>query len=150
MGKGLARLKLVAQPGIASFPVVRYSVGALPDNTHSSDRRGNYHRYLARFITDTACHSAFHPSTPRVLTACVTGDMEDTMTEHKATLGYSKSAGLELVVPAGTKLADLGKVLQQIDVSAVARLPRGCNACISGHPFNIREAYEAVINVEMR
>jgi hypothetical protein len=53
-------------------------------------------------------------------------------------------------VPPGTKIADLGKVLAQIDVSAIARLPRGCNTCISGQPFNIREAYEEVINVELR
>jgi hypothetical protein len=73
------------------------------------------------------------------------------MSERKAVLGYSKATGqIELVVPPGTKFADLAKVLQHIDASAIARLPRGCNTCISGHPFNIREAYEEVINVELR
>ena len=72
------------------------------------------------------------------------------MAGRRAVLGYSKNGQFELVVPAGTKIADLGKLFEQIDVSAIARLPRGCNTCISGHPFNIREAYEEVINVELR
>lgn len=72
------------------------------------------------------------------------------MTDRFAKLGYSPRTGeLELVVPFGTKFADLGKVLQQIDMSALARLPRGCTACISGHPFNIHEEYEEVVNVEL-
>ena len=72
------------------------------------------------------------------------------MADRKAVLGYSPKTGhMELIVPFGTRFADLASVLQQIDVSAIARLPRGCNACISGHPFNIREAYEEVVNVEL-
>lgn len=70
--------------------------------------------------------------------------------KHTAELGFSQKTGhMELVLPHGTKFADLGKVLQQIDASALARLPRGCGACLSGHPFNIRERFEEVINVEL-
>ncbi|HWI85612.1 MAG TPA: hypothetical protein VNT42_04715 [Sphingomonas sp.] len=69
---------------------------------------------------------------------------------HSAELGFSPKTGhLELVVPHGTKFADLGKILSQIDLSAVARLPRGCGPCISGHPFNIRERFEEVISVAL-
>ena len=72
------------------------------------------------------------------------------MTDRTAELAFSPKTGhIELVVPYGTKFADLAKVLLQIDESALARLPRGCNACISGHPFNIRERYEEVINVQL-
>jgi hypothetical protein len=70
--------------------------------------------------------------------------------KHTAELGFSPSTGhLELVVPHGTRFADLGKIFQQIDASVLARLPRGCSGCISGHPFNIRERFEEVISVEI-
>jgi hypothetical protein len=70
--------------------------------------------------------------------------------KHAVELGFSPSTGrLELVVPHGTKFADLGKIFQQIDASALARLPRACTSCISGHPFNIRERFEEVISVEI-
>ncbi len=67
-----------------------------------------------------------------------------------AELGFSPKTGhMELVIPHGTKFADLGKVLQQIDESVLARLPRGCAPCLSGQPFNIRERYQEVISVEL-
>lgn len=70
--------------------------------------------------------------------------------KHTVELGFSPRTGqLELVVPHGTKFADLGKIFQQIDASALARLPRGCTPCISGQPFNIRERFEEVISVEI-
>jgi hypothetical protein len=70
--------------------------------------------------------------------------------KHTAELGFSpRTSQLELVVPYGTKFADLGKIFHQLDASALARLPRGCNACISGHPFNIRERFEEIISVEL-
>jgi len=71
-------------------------------------------------------------------------------TKHTAELGYSPRTGqLELVVPHGTTISDLAKVFSQIDTSALARLPRGCPGCISGHPFNIRERFEEIISVEL-
>ena len=70
--------------------------------------------------------------------------------KHTVQLGFSpKSGQLELVVPHGTKFADLGKILNHIDTSALSRLPRGCAPCLSGQPFNIRERFEEVISVEL-
>jgi hypothetical protein len=31
----------------------------------------------------------------------------------------------------------------------LARLPRGCAPCLSGHPFDIREQFDPVINVKL-
>ena len=68
----------------------------------------------------------------------------------KATIGFNKVTGaIQLTVPHGTKLADALKSLSTIDLSALAKLPRGCQACISGHPFNIREQFDPVINVRL-
>ena len=52
-------------------------------------------------------------------------------------------------MPQGTKLVDALKSLSKADLSALAKLPRSCTSCISGHPFNIREAFDPVINVQL-
>ncbi len=68
----------------------------------------------------------------------------------RAYIGISKVTGaIQLTVPHGAKLADVLKSLATIDLSAVARLPRGCQTCLSGHPFNIREDFDPVINVTL-
>jgi hypothetical protein len=65
-----------------------------------------------------------------------------------AELSFNKvTGGITLTVPQGTKLADVLKSLATIDASALAKLPRGCQPCISGHPFDIRERFDPVINV---
>jgi hypothetical protein len=67
-----------------------------------------------------------------------------------ASIGINKTTGaIQFTVPQGTKLADALKALATVDLSAVARLPRGCQNCISGHPFNIREDFDPVINVAL-
>ena len=67
-----------------------------------------------------------------------------------AYVGINKVTGaIQFSVPSGTKLADAIKALSTIDVSALARLPRGCQACLSGHSFDIREHFDPVINVRL-
>lgn len=63
-------------------------------------------------------------------------------------IGVSKATGrLQVSVPQGTKLVDALKVISKIDANALARLPRGCPACLSGEPFDIRERFDPVIKV---
>lgn len=68
-----------------------------------------------------------------------------------AELGYSKQTNqLELVVPHGTKTADLHNIITSLQKNGiVARLPRGCNTCLSGSQFNIRERLQEVISVDL-
>jgi hypothetical protein len=67
-----------------------------------------------------------------------------------ASIGINKMTGaIQLSVPPGTKLVDALKALSTIDPSALAKLPRSCQRCISGHPFNIREEFDPVINVSL-
>ena len=69
---------------------------------------------------------------------------------HQATIGINKITGaIQFSVPPGTHLVDALKALSTIDHSALARLPRGCGNCISGHPFDIRELVDPVINVRL-
>jgi hypothetical protein len=68
----------------------------------------------------------------------------------QASIGINKVTGaIQLSVPQGTKLVDAIRGLSTIDLSALAKLPRGCQTCISGHPFNIAELYDPVINVKL-
>ena len=67
-----------------------------------------------------------------------------------ASIGINKTTGtIQLTVPQGTKLADAIRALSKINLSALAKLPRGCPHCISGHPFDIREDFDPVINVTL-
>ena len=63
-----------------------------------------------------------------------------------AEVHYGDNGHVDLAVPKGTKLEELTKlqsmVLRQIN-------PRGCQACLSGVHFNIREKLEEVINVDL-
>ena len=71
-------------------------------------------------------------------------------TTRGASIGINKVTGaITLTVPQGTKLVDAIKGLAALDLSKLAKLPRGCNHCISGHPFNIPEDFEPVINVTL-
>ena len=75
---------------------------------------------------------------------------ETSVKARHASIGINKITGaIQFTVPQGTKLADALKALATVDLSAVARLPRGCQSCISGHPFNIREDFDPVINVAL-
>jgi hypothetical protein len=68
-----------------------------------------------------------------------------------AELGYSKhTRTIELVVPNGTKMADLSKILAGLNGGGfIGRLPRGCNTCTSGDHFTVREELADVINVDL-
>jgi hypothetical protein len=74
------------------------------------------------------------------------------MSDHRrlAELGYSEKYGkVELVVPNGVKSAELAKFSDRIFGQLVAQLPRGCQACLSGESFNIRERLEHVLQVDL-
>jgi len=68
-----------------------------------------------------------------------------------AQVGYSQAQkAIEVVVPQGTKSADLAKVLSVVLVpGVVGKLPRTCNTCTSGDHLLIREQLDAVINVDL-
>jgi hypothetical protein len=67
-----------------------------------------------------------------------------------AELHYSKDAHrIELVVPHGTKTADLAKIIDFMSKDVLGKLPRGCLACTSGDHFHIRERLENVIRVDL-
>ena len=69
---------------------------------------------------------------------------------QQASIGINKVTGaIQFSVPHGTKLVDALKALSTVDLSALAKLPRGCQNCISGHPFDIREQFDPVINVRL-
>jgi len=75
---------------------------------------------------------------------------ETNVRPHQASIGINKVTGaIQFTVPNGTKLADALKALATIDLSALAKLPRGCQPCLSGHPFDIREQFDPVINVTL-
>lgn len=69
----------------------------------------------------------------------------------KASLSYSKDTkAIELVVPRGTKSADLTSILKSVLApSAIGRLPRGCHGCHSGDHFVIREELADTIQVDL-
>ncbi|HEX3151561.1 MAG TPA: hypothetical protein VHR66_26025 [Gemmataceae bacterium] len=57
---------------------------------------------------------------------------------------------VELVVPHGTKLLDLAKATDSISKQLLPKIgPRGCQACISGVHFTIRERLENVVQVDL-
>ena len=67
-----------------------------------------------------------------------------------AELQYSPDYNrIELVVPKGTRLADLGRLIDLIGRGKIAHLPRGCLACTSGDHLVIRERLENVIRVDL-
>jgi len=70
--------------------------------------------------------------------------------QRVAELHYSEDYNrIELVVPHGTKTAQLGKLLEVVSREALARLPRGCTQCTSGDHLLIRERLEHVIRVDL-
>lgn len=75
---------------------------------------------------------------------------EEVKKVRQASLGINKLTGaIQLTVPQGTKLADVIRSLSTIDLSELAKLPRGCQACLSGHQFDIHEQFDPIINVKL-
>jgi hypothetical protein len=67
-----------------------------------------------------------------------------------AELQYSPEySRLELVIPQGTKTAQLAKLREILFTDLIARLPRGCPACLSGDSLIIRERLEHVLKVDL-
>ena len=73
------------------------------------------------------------------------------MAHRIAELQYSEDYGrVELIVPKGTKLATVNKLKDKLfRKDFVARLPRGCQQCLSGEPFIIRERLENVLRIDL-
>jgi hypothetical protein len=70
--------------------------------------------------------------------------------EAVAELQYSPEyRRIELVVPYGTKMAELGRIKETLFTDIINRLPRGCQPCLSGEPLFIRERLEHVIQVDL-
>ncbi len=68
----------------------------------------------------------------------------------EATMAFNKKTGaVQIMVPQGARLVDVFKALSKIDEGVLAKLPRGCLPCLSGHPFDIREQFDPVINVRI-
>ncbi|HEY6202467.1 MAG TPA: hypothetical protein VI056_05440 [Candidatus Limnocylindria bacterium] len=71
-------------------------------------------------------------------------------TKRMAELGYSeKYAKIELVIPHGTKTAEFGKISGKLLGDFIARLPRGCQACLSGESLIVRERLEHVLQIDL-
>jgi hypothetical protein len=66
-------------------------------------------------------------------------------------LGYDKhTKTIELVVPHGTKTAQLPKIIEGLTIGGIiGRLPRGCNTCTSGDHFNVRESLDQIVRVDL-
>jgi hypothetical protein len=74
----------------------------------------------------------------------------DPMPARLAEIGYSKeSREIQLIVPSGTRVADLSKAMEFLARDVFSKLPRGCTACTSGDHLIIRERLEHVIRVDL-
>ena len=57
---------------------------------------------------------------------------------------------VELVIPHGTKLTELVKISELISREINPKIsPRGCQTCLSGLDFRIRERFEEVIRIDL-
>lgn len=76
--------------------------------------------------------------------------MERGRAKDIAELGYSEQyKRIELAVPHGMKTVDLSKFSERLFGNLIARLPRGCQACLSGESLLIRERLEHVLQVDL-
>ena len=57
---------------------------------------------------------------------------------------------VELVIPHGTKLTELVRLQELISSEINPKIsPRGCQTCLSGLDFRIRERFEEIIRVDL-
>ncbi|CAL1520914.1 hypothetical protein [Chitinophaga sp. MM2321] len=67
-----------------------------------------------------------------------------------AEVHYGTDGHVDLTVPKGTKMEDLNKLQAFVHKQLGTKInPRGCQACLSGVHFNIREQLENVIRVDL-
>jgi hypothetical protein len=67
-----------------------------------------------------------------------------------AELGYSERYGkFEVVLPYGTKSVEFGKLSERLFSEFIDQLPRGCQACLSGESFLVRERLENVLRIDL-
>jgi hypothetical protein len=69
-----------------------------------------------------------------------------------ARLYYPKRKGgtVEVVVPRGTRLAELVKVHEKLDEEVLTKIaPHACGPCLSGIPLVIREDLEQAAHVDL-
>ena len=75
--------------------------------------------------------------------------MEPTGTQY-AEVGYDKeSRAIQILLPSGTRVADLAKAIDFLSRDVFSKLPRGCTNCTSGDHWIIRERLENVILVDL-
>jgi len=70
-----------------------------------------------------------------------------------AEIQFSKDAptpSIEVSVPHGTTFREVTKLQEMISKDLITKIsPRGCQACLSGFHFTIRERLENVIKVDL-
>ena len=69
-----------------------------------------------------------------------------------AELQFSKIGGqgqIELIVPGGTVRSEVLQVKDLLTEDLLARLPRGCQACLSGDHLIIRERFDDVVQIDL-
>lgn len=70
--------------------------------------------------------------------------------DRLAELGYSEKYGrIELTLPNGFSSEDFARVSERVVADLVQRLPRGCQACLSGESLIIRERLDRVLRVDL-
>ena len=75
------------------------------------------------------------------------------MNKNTAEIFISREGAMpvvELVIPHGTKLTELVRLQELISNEINPKIsPRGCQTCLSGLDFRIRERFEEVIRVDL-
>ena len=70
--------------------------------------------------------------------------------DRVAELGYSEKAGrIEVTLPNGFSSTDFGRISDRLVADLLQKLPRGCQACLSGESLIIRERLENVLRVDL-
>jgi hypothetical protein len=63
-------------------------------------------------------------------------------------ISYSKERkAWQIAVPPGVGLVAVAKAIARLDKEKVIPVPGGCLPCLSGHPFDIFEQFDPVVNV---
>ncbi|HYP23691.1 MAG TPA: hypothetical protein VEV43_08965 [Actinomycetota bacterium] len=72
------------------------------------------------------------------------------MHENLIELGYSEKKGMiEVTLPSGFTSQKFGRISDRLIADLINRLPRGCQACLSGESLIIRERLENVLRVDL-